>query len=236
MLESSLLLHSKWKFVLVVALVCLSITRAQTCEFIGDTCGLLFNGVCDADSGACPANTDCFDCDPCAEWKFDCEACTANGCHYCATDTVCSSQALLEDFWAPFDGQIKTGCSTASDWTTTACGVNTDNVYSDPLYSANEWLFDQLNVRPVWEQGFTGKGVMVRVNDPDGVDGAHAEFSGRFDAGASCDGYEPVVGLDGSLRSHGTAVASLAVAGGNNGECAVGVSYELKWRIKEIDR
>ena len=40
-----------------------------------------------------------------------------------------------------------------------------DNFFSDPLYTSNEWVFDMINVEPVWERGIFGNGVRVRIND-----------------------------------------------------------------------
>lgn len=78
-----------------------------------------------------------------------------------------------------------------------------------------------INVTGAWEQGFTGNGVRVRIND-DGVGKDHIEFSGRYDSEGSCD-------LDGPTGSvydgiHGTTVASIVAAAAGNNECSVGVA------------
>jgi Subtilase family/Proprotein convertase P-domain/Plexin repeat len=96
-----------------------------------------------------------------------------------------------------------------------------ENFFGDPYYAQQRWVFDMIQLGPVWEQGIFGNGVRVRVND-DGVDGDNVEFRGRFDAAASCDdegGY-----LARSGRHHGTAVASIVGAASDNGACAVGVA------------
>jgi subtilisin family serine protease len=145
----------------------------------------------------------------------------------------------------------KSSCSVFDDWAKT-CETNPDHVFSDPLYGAQKWAYDLLNVEPVWRAGITGKGVVIRVNDPDGtypiqtflhgekvriwlandssilllfsgVDVDHPEFADRFSAEASCDVYLP---QDYEKFTHGTAVASLALAGHNNGLCAVGIAPE----------
>ena len=85
-----------------------------------------------------------------------------------------------------------------------------------------------INIGPVWEAGFFGKGVRVRVND-DGVDSEHEEFRDRFDVDASCEKFEAkyMDGLETAYRQHGTGVASIVGASGNNGECAMGVAPEV---------
>lgn len=96
---------------------------------------------------------------------------------------------------------------------------------SDPLIPAQQWVFDQINVEPVWSQNIFGTGIRVRIND-DGVDSTNVEFKDRFDVNASCDIYEPETGQTNNVQEddHGTAVASIVGGGGNNGVCGVGVA------------
>jgi subtilisin family serine protease len=49
-----------------------------------------------------------------------------------------------------------------------------ENFFNDPLYTSNEWVYNMINIRPVWESGYTGNGVRIRIND-DGFDYNHAE-------------------------------------------------------------
>ena len=58
-------------------------------------------------------------------------------------------------------------------------------IFDDAEISLQKWVFDMINVQPVWEQGIFGKGIRVRINDA-GVDSQHEEFQGRFDVDASC--------------------------------------------------
>ena len=37
------------------------------------------------------------------------------------------------------------------------------------MYEAQSWIYNLINVVPVWEQGYTGSGVQVAIND-DGID------------------------------------------------------------------
>ena len=81
-----------------------------------------------------------------------------------------------------------------------------------------------INVAPVWEQGIFGNGVRVRINDY-GIDTEHEEFRGRFDEAASCDthkaAYNPEID---AVDQHGTIVASIIGADGNNGQCGTGIA------------
>jgi subtilisin-like proprotein convertase family protein len=54
------------------------------------------------------------------------------------------------------------------------------------------------------------------------VDANHPEFAGRFDPSSSCSIYDPSE----ASETHGTYVAGLAAAGGNNDNCAVGIAPE----------
>ena len=87
-----------------------------------------------------------------------------------------------------------------------------------------------INVEPVWKEGIFGKGVRVRIND-DGVDSNHDEFGDRFDVGASCTKYDALFYDEDQgvydYTQHGTTVASILGASGNNKQCAVGVAPEV---------
>ena len=76
-----------------------------------------------------------------------------------------------------------------------------------------------IDVKPVWKRGYTGKGIRLRIND-DGLAYNHEEFEGRFDFEGSCGNAENLR-VDGD---HGTNVASIAGASGDNGACGVGIS------------
>lgn len=96
---------------------------------------------------------------------------------------------------------------------------------SDPLYPAQSWAYEMINVIPIWEQNIFGRGVKVRIND-NGVNGSHLEFLNRFDLAASCSSPDPDSNLDKMGSSHGTLVASIVAAAANNAECAVGIAPE----------
>jgi len=123
-------------------------------------------------------------------------------------------------------------CLQISDWIVDSASCSSSIVeeeeiattFSDPLMDAMDWSYQLINVYPVWQQGITGKGVHVRLNDI-GLDVDHAEFSGntKFNYDMSCDNFVSDNDPEGDSR-HGTGVASLLAANGNNDECAVGIA------------
>ncbi|CAB9498724.1 Furin-like protease 1, isoform 1 [Seminavis robusta] len=186
---------------------------------------------------------DCLDCDPCRRFNFQCDDCVKAGCFWCPGDAICSSRIITQETWTRLQDESEVGsnlqpsCVSAEDWTTTPCSgisessnataTTKDNIFSDPLFDSMEWLYNMINVQPVWEAGILGEGVRIRVNDVGGVDATHAEFDNRFDEEHSCEDYLPPAPGElpvESIREHGTAVASLALGGANNDQCAVGIS------------
>ena len=60
----------------------------------------------------------------------------------------------------------------------------------DPLWP-RQWFLQQdngkhIDVMPVWDAGYTGKGVVVTVVD-DGIEHTHPDLSANYDAHASTD-------------------------------------------------
>ena len=123
------------------------------CDTTSDTCPSQFNGICDAageanSTGLCDAGTDCFDCSPCHAHRFEgCDACTTAGCRWCAADAVCFPALALQ-----LSG-VELTC-TRDDFVD-VCSANDDYFYSDPLYGAMNWVYEMINVKPVWEQGIS---------------------------------------------------------------------------------
>ncbi|EDO29787.1 predicted protein [Nematostella vectensis] len=108
----------------------------------------------------------------------------------------------------------------------------------DPLYK-NQWYLQNvgqssgpagidINVLPVWAQGYSGKGVVVSVLD-DGVDYTHPDLKRNYDPDASFDfndfDADPKPLDKNSQNSHGTKCAGEVAAEANNGICGVGVSF-----------
>lgn len=155
------------------------------------------------------------DCD----FDYDCQSCIANGCYWCPGDARCASSTST-----PFN--VFSHCTRNIDYVQDTC-TDPGNFFTDPMYSGQAWVYDMINVRPVWERQIFGNGVRVRIND-NGVDASHLEFAGRFDIDSSCDSYLPPQQNGNSLpSSHGTSVAAIVGAGANNGECSVGIAPEV---------
>jgi hypothetical protein len=108
------------------------------------------------------------DADP---FDFDCVGCLENGYYFCHLTALCfafdlfeeyeSDPELLSDFVLPYD------CQSSDDFLNGSpdlCSPS-ENFFSDPMYDTNEWVFDMINIRPVWEKGYFGASVRIRVND-----------------------------------------------------------------------
>lgn len=96
---------------------------------------------------------------------------------------------------------------------------------NDP-YFPSEWAFGDgvTNARLLWQRAVDASGVMVAVIDT-GVDYTHPDLRGRVLAGYNFkDGNTDVMDDDG----HGTHVAGLIAAAGNNGQGIAGVSWTAK--------
>ena len=93
-------------------------TTAQigVCDAENDSCPTPFDGVCD--SGLVPscANGDCFDCDLCRGFDYDCTGCISNGCYWCPGDGTCIGNLYTFTKIA--------SCVAESDYVTDTC----DNV------------------------------------------------------------------------------------------------------------
>lgn len=159
----------------------------------------------------------------CEALSYDCFSCIENDdCFWCPGDALCSSSPVFVD---PLQNvfERESSCNSPEYFTTDTCTIP-GNFFSDPLYSAQEWIFDMVRVREVWEKGYTGNGIRVRVND-EGIESSHPDFQGRIDVEASCPlEVEPVEGAYERGFSHGTAVASILGAAAENDVCGVGIA------------
>lgn len=156
----------------------------------------------------------------CRSNSYDCATCIDSGCYWCPGDGSCVGSPLYPQLFDLTDSP----CFDPDLYMTDTCSPPTA-FFNDPLYTAQEWVYDLIRVRPVWEAGFFGRGVHVRIND-NGIDAQNSEFEGRVDVEHSCEIYEPT-DTSSPLAYHGTAMASVIGAAGNNGECAVGISPEV---------
>lgn len=106
--------------------------------------------------------------------------------------------------------------------------------FNDPRWKDQVWYLNSsdgkgMNIAEVWQQGITGKGVVVAVVD-DGIQRSHPDLKDNFDPSASLD----VVELDevpdpvGKNVGHGNRCAGVIAASARNGECGVGVSFNAK--------
>eukprot|EP01137_Pigoraptor_chileana_P004758 Opistho-2@46829 len=124
-----------------------------------------------------------------------------------------------------------------------ADGINRRQVsFNDPAFGKQWHLYNvgqasgpkgaDLNVYPAWNQGFTGKGVVVSVLD-DGLEHTNEELKGNYDPHASWDfndnDNDPLPRYEYSnLNKHGTRCAGEIGAAAKNGNCGVGIAYECK--------
>jgi subtilisin family serine protease len=134
---------------------------------------------------------------------------------YCPKDGLCASGSILQ----AFSSNVKVPACSSQDYQSLSCAAGGDaNVFNDPMYTEQSWVYDLIDVQPVWRRGFTGKGVHIRINDQ-GVNGHHPELSARFDKEGSCEIYLPHDG-----HSHGTTCAAIAAGEADNNECSAGIA------------
>ncbi|MBN3314109.1 FURI1 protein, partial [Atractosteus spatula] len=107
---------------------------------------------------------------------------------------------------------------------------------SDPKFPQQWYLYNvnhrDLNARGAWEQGYTGKGVVVSILD-DGIEKNHPDLIQNYDPDASYDvndkdpDPQPRYTQLNDNR-HGTRCAGEVAAVANNGICGVGLAYNAK--------
>ena len=150
----------------------------------------------------------------CEARHYDCYGCLEVGCYWCPTDGLCfATPEYIErnTNYAMLWPDRFHNCKAPESFTQTTC-TTPYNHFTDPLYSAQNWIFAAIKVVPVWERGYYGTGVRVRIND-DGIETTHPEFFNRLDTDASCPNGTTAASLD---TDHGMTVASLVGAAGNN--------------------
>ncbi|KAG8170843.1 hypothetical protein JTE90_013636, partial [Oedothorax gibbosus] len=118
-----------------------------------------------------------------------------------------------------------------------------DNVrFNDELWADQWYLHDtrsrpnlpELDMRtiPVWNMGYTGKGVVVTILD-DGLEWNHTDIKQNYDSKASWDTNDddddPYPRYDASdSNNHGTRCAGEVPMTANNLKCGVGVSLQRR--------
>ncbi|GIX68208.1 furin-like protease 2 [Caerostris extrusa] len=110
---------------------------------------------------------------------------------------------------------------------------NSSLTFRDPLYPEQWFLHGgayrqyDMNVIPAWEQGYTGKGVVVTILD-DGIQSNHPDLAQNYDKDASFDingSDEDPTPQDDDENKHGTRCAGEVAAVANNEFCGVGIAY-----------
>ncbi|TFK35484.1 peptidase S8/S53 domain-containing protein [Crucibulum laeve] len=104
----------------------------------------------------------------------------------------------------------------------------------DPMFSKQWHLVNDdypehmMNVAPVWDMGYTGKGVITSFLD-DGLDYTSEDLADNFDAANSYDfnDHVPLPMPKKATDHHGTRCAG-QVAAGKNAACGIGIAYNSK--------
>ncbi|XP_013384579.1 furin isoform X2 [Lingula anatina] len=107
--------------------------------------------------------------------------------------------------------------------------------FNDPYWN-RMWYLNRndleltMNVIPAWENGFSGKGVVVTILD-DGIEKDHPDLEKNYDSEASYDvngnDDDPQPRYDFSNENrHGTRCAGEVAASSNNNVCSVGIAYD----------
>jgi len=89
---------------------------------------------------------------------------------------------------------------------------------NDPFFSSKQWGPQTIDAPAAWDITAGSPNAVVAVVDT-GVDSTHPDFSGKILPGTNCTA-EP-----GTLNAHGTHVAGIAAAIGNNGTGIAGISW-----------
>ena len=100
--------------------------------------------------------------------------------------------------------------------------------FNDPLTS-HQYAIERMGLRSAWSQA-TGRGITIGISDT-GFDGTHPEIQGKTVPGMNCgSGEEIPADADATQETfaHGTHVAGIAAARGDNGAGIVGVAPDAQ--------
>lgn len=221
------------------------------CETTSSSCTTVNQGQANGQDfywARCPS----IDSNNAVEWnsKLTCASCTAANGVWCSSAALCMpAMPTASELAGVFSGDALL-CPTAASWSSACAGVATSPTGNDPMYEAQSWVYNLIKVQPVWQQGYTGRGITVAIND-DGIDltlpdfGPLSDGTSKFDVAGSCFGYDACVGggtaygpngdaqcasgveRGSAYGSHGTATAAIAV-GNSNGFCSQGIAPDAK--------
>lgn len=123
---------------------------------------------------------------------------------------------------------IPTDPLLSRQWHLINSGQNVGNSDFQPIYGV---AGEDINVAPVWNMGLDGRGVRVAVIDS-GVELLHPDLRANIDAASASDVINTLNGdgnpsfdLFNPTEAHGTAVAGLIAAVGNNNYGGAGVAF-----------
>ncbi|XP_061173192.1 furin-like protease kpc-1 isoform X2 [Saccostrea echinata] len=114
--------------------------------------------------------------------------------------------------------------------------ISFNDKFNDPKWPRMWYLIRggglDMNVKSAWEQGVTGRNVVVTILD-DGIEKDHPDLMDNYDADASYDvnshDEDPQPHYDYTNENrHGTRCAGEVAAKGDNGICGVGVAYNAR--------
>ncbi len=101
-------------------------------------------------------------------------------------------------------------------------------VPNDPEYTSRQYCHKLMNTEKAWDVTTGSSSVTVAVVDT-GVDGTHPEFSGKMVAGYDYINNKALTGNENSDdHGHGTHVAGIACAIGNNNRGVAGMNWKAK--------
>ncbi len=98
-------------------------------------------------------------------------------------------------------------------------------VPNDPLW-VDQWGMEQVNAPAAWDRRTSSEGAVTIAIVDSGVDGSHSDLVGHVSGGWNAWFSRASLDRENNARGwHGTAVASIAAAPGNNGKFAAGVDW-----------